>query len=144
MEAQLLALSPCAGIERLKSGSGFHTWTPEEVAQYEAHHPLGSKARLALHLALFTGLRLSDIAIVGRQHVKDGWLKIRPGKTSQSSGVTAEVPILSDLQETIDATETGDLAFLVTDWRRPFTVDGLGNKMRQWCDQAKLFHCTTH
>lgn len=144
VKADLLTNNPCAGIERLKAGDGFHTWTLDEVAQYEAKHPAGSKARLALHLGLFTGLRLSDIAIVGRQHVKDGWLKIRPGKTAASSGVTVEVPLLPELQETIEATETGDLAFLVTDWGRPFSVDGLGNKMRQWCDQAGLPHCTMH
>jgi integrase len=144
VKADLLTLNPCAGIERLKSGDGFHTWTPDEVAQFELKHPLGTKARLALHLGLFTGLRLSDIAIVGRQHVKDSWLKIRPGKTAGSSGVTVEIPVLSELQETIDATDTGDLAFLVTEWGRPFSVDGLGNKMRQWCDQAELFHCTMH
>lgn len=144
VKADLLAINPCAGIDRLKAGDGFHTWTRDEVTQYEARHPVGTKARLALHLGLFTGLRLSDIAIVGRQHVRDGWLKIRPGKTSGSSGVTVEIPVLSELQETIDATETGDLAFLVTDWGRPFSVDGLGNKMRQWCDQAGLPHCTMH
>lgn len=144
IEADLLTLNPCAGIERLKAGDGFHTWTRDEVDQYEARHPAGSKARLALHLGLFTGLRLSDIAIVGRQHVKDNWLKIRPGKTLGSSGVTVEVPILLPLQETIDATECGDLAFLANDWGRPFTVDGLGNKMRQWCNQADLYHCTMH
>ncbi|WP_274631206.1 tyrosine-type recombinase/integrase [Arvimicrobium flavum] len=144
MDAQLVALNPCTGISRLKAGEGFHTWTLVEVEQYEARHLAGSKARLALHLGLFTGLRLSDIDIVGRRHVKDGWLKIRPGKTAGSSGVTVEIPVLSELQTTIDATQTGDLAFLVTDWGRPFSVDGLGNKMRQWCDQAELSHCTMH
>lgn len=35
-------------------------------------------ARLMLHLAMFTGLRLSDLAVVGRQHVKNGWLYHSP------------------------------------------------------------------
>src|SRR5262245_16167031 len=29
-------------------GNGFHTWTEDEIAQFEAHHPIGSKPRLAL------------------------------------------------------------------------------------------------
>lgn len=144
VDADLLKLNPCAGISRLKSGEGFHTWTLDEVTKFEERHPVGSKARLALHLAMFTGLRLSDLAIIGRQHVKDGWLKIRPGKTSGSSGVTVEVPVLAELQETIAKTPTGDLAFLVTEWGRPFSVDGLGNKMRQWCDEAGLPQCSMH
>lgn len=144
VDADLLRLNPCASIGRLKSGEGFHTWTLDEVAQFEARHPVGSKARLALKLAMFTGLRLSELAVVGRQHLRDGWLKIRPGKTAGSSGVIVEVPVLAELQEAIDGTTTGDLAFLVTEWGRPFSTDGLGNKMRQWCDEAELPQCSMH
>lgn len=136
--------NPAIGIEHLHSGDGFHTWTVDEVRQFEARHPLGSKARLALHLGLFTGLRLSNLAPLGRQHIRDGWLYVRPGKTAKSSGVVVEIPVLPELLATIDATETGDLAFLINDLGRPFTVNGLGNKMRQWCDQAELPQCSMH
>lgn len=36
-------------------GGGFHTWTEDEITAYEARHPVGSKARLALDLMLYTG-----------------------------------------------------------------------------------------
>lgn len=143
-EARLVAINPCNGIRRLRSGEGFHGWTQEEVRRFEARHEAGSKARLALHLALYTGLRLGDLAKVGRQHVRDGWLSYRPGKTSGSSGVAIEIPILPELQASIEAGPTGELTFLVTDYGRPYSVDGLGNKFRQWCDQAGLPHCTAH
>jgi hypothetical protein len=39
---------------------GFHSWTDEEIAQFEARHPLGSRQRLALGLMLYTGQRRSD------------------------------------------------------------------------------------
>jgi integrase len=136
--------NPAIGIEHLYSGDGFHAWTVDEVRQYEARHPLGSTARLALHLGLFTGLRLSDLAILGRQHVRDGWLYVRPRKTGKSSGVVVEIPVLPELQVTIDASEIGDLTFLINELKRPFTVNGLGNKMRQWCDQADLPQCSMH
>lgn len=136
--------NPAIGIEHLHSGDGFHAWTVDEVRQYEERHPQGSKARLALHLGLFTGLRLSDLATLGKQHIRDGWLYVRPGKTGKSSGVVVEIPVLAELQATIEATETGDLTFLITDLGRPFTVNGLGNKMRQWCDQASLPQCSMH
>jgi hypothetical protein len=32
--------------------------------------------------------------------------------------------------------------WLVTHQGRPFTVAGFGNKMRQWCDEAGLPHCS--
>lgn len=144
ISAGLADRNPAIGIEHLHSGDGFHAWTVDEVRQFEARHPLGSKARLALHLGLFTGFRLSDLATLGKQHVRDGWLYVRPGKTGKSSGVVVEIPLLPELQATIDATETGDLTFLINDLGRPFTVNGLGNKMRHWCDQAGLPQCSMH
>ncbi|ASY57964.1 hypothetical protein [Sinorhizobium sp. CCBAU 05631] len=60
-------MNPAAKIKLLHSGDGFHTWTVEEVRQFEARHPAGSKARLMLHLALYTGLRLDSLAVLGRQ-----------------------------------------------------------------------------
>jgi integrase len=32
----------------------------------------------------------------------------------------------------------------VTEFRRPFTANGFGNKMRDWCNQAGLPHCSAH
>ncbi|RWO42814.1 MAG: site-specific integrase [Mesorhizobium sp.] len=144
IENEIVRSNPALGIKRLKSGDGFHTWSVAEVRQFEARHPPGSKARLALHLGLFTGLRRQDLAILGRQHVRNGWLHIRPQKTSNSSGVEVELPILPQLRATIDASACGDLTFLTSEWGKPFTVNSLGNKMRDWCDQAELPHCTLH
>jgi integrase len=48
---------------------GFHTWSRDEVRQYEARHPTGTKARLALALFLYTGVRISDVVQIGRAHV---------------------------------------------------------------------------
>ena len=43
---------PTLGIKPPKLGSeGWHTWTEEEIAQFEAMHPIGSKARLAFAFA---------------------------------------------------------------------------------------------
>jgi site-specific recombinase XerD len=33
---------------------------------------------------------------------------------------------------------------LVSDQGRAFTINGLGNKMRDWCDAAGLPQCTSH
>lgn len=144
IDNDLAETNPAAKIKLLYSGDGYHTWTVAEVHQYEARHPAGSKARLMLHLALYTGLRLDNLAILGRQHVRGGLLTIRPGKTKKSSGVVVEIPVLAELQKTIDECETGNLTFLITEFGKPFTTNGLGNKMRDWCDQAGLPHCTTH
>jgi integrase len=97
-----------------------------------------------LHLAMFTGLRLSDLAVLGRQHIQDGWLVIRPKKTDRSGGISVEIPVLPILSKTIDASPCGDPTFLVSEWNASFTVNGLGNKMRDWCDQAGMPQCSAH
>ncbi|EJC75599.1 site-specific recombinase XerC [Rhizobium leguminosarum bv. trifolii WSM2012] len=137
-------INPCNGIKRLKSGDGWHTWTLEEIEQFEAKYAPGSTARRALAVFMFTGLRLSDAAILGRQHLENGWIRIRPGKTRKSSGVEVNVPILPDLAVELDCVPAGQMTFLVTEYGKPFSDKGLGNKMRQWCDEAGLFHCSAH
>ena len=55
---------------RAIKGDGFHTWTDDEIAQFEAHHPIGTKPRLALALLLYTAQRRSDVVRMGRQHIQ--------------------------------------------------------------------------
>lgn len=47
-----------------KNADGYHSWTDDEIAKYEARHPIG-KARLALALLLYTGQRRSDVVTMG-------------------------------------------------------------------------------
>ncbi len=36
------------------------------------------------------------------------------------------------------------LTFLVTEYGKPFSKNGFGNKMKEWCIAAGLPHCTVH
>jgi integrase len=146
VEVEHLPINPAAKVKKLVSGSqGFHTWSIEEVRQYEAHHPIGSKSRLALALLLFTGQRRSDIVRLGPQHVKDGWLTFTQAKNAARKPVKIEIPLLAELQAIILATPTGHLSFLVTAFGKPHTAKGFGNSFRRWCDEAKLpEHCSAH
>ena len=77
VEYDIADRNPAKDVRYLKSASeGYHTWSLEEVQQFEAHHPVGTKARLALSLLLYTGQRRSDIVCLGRQHVRDGWITL--------------------------------------------------------------------
>jgi hypothetical protein len=43
-------------VRRIKYATeGFHTWTPDEVAQFEARHSIGDEIRQAVHAAGFAG-----------------------------------------------------------------------------------------
>lgn len=75
---------------------------------------------------------------LGRQHVREGWLRFTTVKTH----VSVEIPILPALQDTIDASPIGDLAFLVTEKGQAFTAAGFGNWFRDRCNEAGLSRCS--
>jgi site-specific recombinase XerD len=79
VENDYVAENPCSEVKPFATpkSDGHHTWTLEQVAMYRDHHKVGTRARLAIDLLLFTGLRRSDIIKVGRQHIKEGVLSFR-------------------------------------------------------------------
>ena len=138
--------NPTVALDRVPYESdGYHTWTEEEIAQYEAHFPAGTMARLALDLFLHTGQRVSDVARMGRQHIKDGILTIRQDKSrgSKKAGNLVEIPI-HGLLETLDALPRTNMTFMTTAYGRPFTARGFGNRVKKWCKEAGLPQCSAH
>lgn len=131
-----LETNPCDGVAAIRAKiKGFHTWTIDEVARYRAKHEVGTRARLALDLLLFTGLRRSDIILIGRQHVRDGVLSVRTKKT----GAMVHIPVFSELRASIEATKTGDLAFLTAERGKPFSSPvAFGAWFKKQCIAAGL------
>jgi integrase len=141
VEMGLRADDPTRDVKSICINSdGYHSWTDDEIAQFEHHHPVGSRARLALALLLYSGQRRADAVKMGRQHVRDGVLTVRQQKT----GVELAIPVHPDLAAIIAETPTNNLPFLVTAFGQPFTAAGFGNWFREQCDQAGLKHCSAH
>ena len=92
---------------RIKS-EGYHSWTEEEIAQFEATHPIGSPERLAFALLLHTGQRRGDVIRMGPQHIRDGYLHVKQSKT----GAELWIPVTPQLQEIIAASPVNQLAFI--------------------------------
>lgn len=137
--------NPAREVSYFKSSStGFHTWTVEEVRQYEAKHAIGTKARLAIALLMFTGQRRSDITRLGRQHARNGKLTFTQHKGRKHKPTQLTLPILPALQRIMNASPCGEMTYLVNDFQRPFTDAGFGNKFRKWCNEAGLKHCSAH
>ncbi|MGA2312720.1 MAG: tyrosine-type recombinase/integrase [Xanthobacteraceae bacterium] len=125
------------GITAPKAKSDKHpSWPPEIMAQYEARHPVGTKARLAFALARYTGAGRSEVAKVGPQHIVDGGEIIIARK---KTGVPAHIPMHPELCAIIEASPiTGLTSFLITKTGKPFSPNDLSDEFRQWCDQAGL------
>ena len=143
MSMDMLSVDPLAGIKLVPiKSNGHHPWEPDECAKFEAHHKLGTRARLAYELMLQVGHSRCDIVRMGRQHVRNVTLSLRRQKT----GVAFDVTVMPMLQAAIDAMPVSDhLTFLITAHGKPFTAAGFGNWFREQCDAAGLpKRCTSH
>jgi integrase/recombinase XerD len=144
-EAGHMDTNPAIGVKPFSRHSdGWHTWSDEEVKQYEQTHPVGTKARLAMVLLLHTAGRREDAVRLGPQHCRMGRVRFTQAKNEHRKPIIVDLPLSAELAEIIAATPTGHLAFLVTEYGRPFSTKGFGNKMRVWCDQAGLTQCSAH
>src|SRR2546423_5604580 len=71
IEIGLRADDPTRDVRAIRiKTDGFHSWTDDEIAQFERHHPIGSRARLAMALLLYTGQRRGDVIRMGPQHIR--------------------------------------------------------------------------
>ena len=143
----LAKTNPARDVKMLPPNNpdGFHTWTREEVRQYQDRHPSGTKARLALALFLYTGVRISDAVRLGPQLTRNGVICFTEQKNRANKPKHREVPILPVLRAELDANPSGHLSYLVTEWGRPYaSPKAFGNRFKAWCVQAGLPHCTAH
>ncbi len=141
VEAGLRADDPTRDVRAIRvKSSGFHSWADEEISQFEARHPVGSRARLALALLLHTGQRRSDVVRMGRQHMRDGILQVQQVKT----GAELTIPVHPALPSIIAEMPANNLTFLTTQFGKPFTAAGFGNWFREQCNAAGLPHCSAH
>lgn len=137
---------PTLGVTRRKvKSTGFKTWDEASIERFEATHAIGTKARLALALLLYTGQRRSDVVKLGRQHVHNDVLTIDQGKTEGGEQAHLEIPVHPKLAEIIAATPMiGVKTFLVTSFGKPFSSNGFGNWFRELCDQAGCPDVSAH
>jgi integrase len=143
VEAKLRPDDPTEGVKSPKaarkdddddSEDGHRTWADDEIAQYEAYWPIGSLPRLAFALALYTAQRRSDVLRMGPGMVKNGVMTLRQQKTK----TTVHIPIDPRLREILDASDCGEMVYLVTNRKGSYTNGSLGNAFRRWCNEAGL------
>jgi integrase len=112
--------------------SGYHVWTLEEVEQFEARWPIGTRERLAMSIMLYTGLRRGDASRVGKQHIRDGVISIKTEKT----GAWVYLPIVPALAQIIEASKTGDLVLVASHDGRQMTKRYFGKWFKNACVAA--------
>jgi integrase len=132
---------PTLGLKVAKHKSdGFWTWSEEDIAAFQAHHPIGTKPRLALELLLHTAQRRADVIRLGPQHVRDGVVSVRQQKTAK----TLAIPVCPSLAAALDATPPKHLTFLVTEDGKPFDAMAFTKWFRRCCNAAGLQGYSAH
>lgn len=142
LEADWIKIDPTHGVRKVRHTSeGFRTWTEEDIARFESAYPIGTRARLALALLIFTAARRSDVVHFGPQHIKNGRIIFRQQKT----GGDVDIPIHPELRDILDATPSGHLTFLVTREGKSFTPPGFTNWSHDMAVKAGLpAGCSPH
>src|SRR6478736_6069790 len=131
-----IGADPSSGIRRAKGGE-VRAWTDDEIRQYENHWPIGTKQRTA------TGQRRSDVHRMTWRDIspKTGRIKV----IQQKTGVKIEVPLHRDLLVVLEKARHNHVSILVTEWGKPFTVDGFSGFMRDAIRAAGLpLDCQPH
>lgn len=143
-------LAKDVALLKRKDTGGHIPWTFEQIELYKERHPIGTKAHLALMLFLLLGQRISDVARIGRPHIRrpehigpqlrkihpGRWLAFRQHKNRNSKPVDLVIPILPALETVLAASPCGRLTFLETEFNRPYTTKGLGNWFERRCVEA--------
>jgi integrase len=73
VSVRLTASDPTLNVKvktRSKRKGGYPPWTDEDMAKFEARWPRGTRERVIFDILAYTGLRIGDVAILGRQHLK--------------------------------------------------------------------------
>jgi integrase len=137
----MISVNPAVGMRMyLSHGDGYHAWTEEEIAQFEAAHPIGTKARLALALLLHTGQRVSDVARMGWQHVTGDVIAIKQQKT----GTALKIPLHPELRAMLVALPKTNLTFILSERGAPFAAKNFSDWFKRQCRIAGLHHCSAH
>ncbi len=149
MKYELHSQNPAAQVEYLQSSAdGIRAWMIEDVDQFKAAHPVGTMARLVLTLALHTGQRKSDLIRLGPRNIRTDnsgtWIHLVQQKNNERNPVRLDLPLQPELKRILEVTQTGDETFIITEFGKPFSEGGFGNRFRRWCDAAGLTGLSVH
>ena len=126
--AEHVKSDPTAGKSVTKPKTkGFPEWTEEELDQYAAHWPLGTRERVMWGVFCFTGLRRGDAARLGKQHIRNGVITIDTEKT----GTRVTIPVLPELAEIMAAGPLGELSIIATKKGQPIRKEVIGNLIQE-------------
>src|SRR5215472_11780167 len=108
---------PTLRIRTFPEGA-IHTWTEDEIAQFEARWPKGTRERTAFALFLYTGQRRSDVVRMAWTDLAGDSIKVVQLKT----GARLTIRLHPELQEILRYWPRSHIAILTTVFGKPLQL----------------------
>lgn len=129
--------------------AGWRAWTMEERRKFEARWPDGSTPRAAYAMALWLGLRRSDVATLQWDAVdfEKKRVTVVPSKRTARGPKTLKLLLLPPLEAALRVTSRRTATILSTEYGKPFSEKSLTGMMAHWTFLAGMGEnsgCTFH
>nr|WP_244422831.1 tyrosine-type recombinase/integrase [Bradyrhizobium sp. ORS 278] len=135
-----LKVNPSEGIKRGKSKE-IRGWTDNELAAFEARWPFGTRQRAAYEMMLNVGTARADTHLTTWTQADNEVFEYTRRKTD----VAVLVQQADSLCQALAALPRRHVTILVTEWGKPFSVDGFSGWMRDAMTAAGLpLDCKPH
>ncbi len=140
IDRNLMATNPCQDVtQREKPSQGHRTATDADLEKYENYHRDNPDALFAIHLLKKTGVRVSDLMLLGRQHLDDDVLVFRCKKNKRLCELTLDPATISMLRA------TPELTFVTTCDGTPYASEkAMSQRVSKWFKQAGVEDITGH
>lgn len=147
IEREYVRENPALTIRKIyKKGKGATPWKAADVKRFFAFHKKGTKPHVAMSVLLWTGCRIEDLTMLGREHecVIDGIEALRwTPKKKHSTEVS--VPLLPPLKEATRAPTVQGRTYVLGRGGKPFASgDSMSAMFIRWCNQAGLDGLSAH
>jgi enterobacteria phage integrase len=96
--------NPFAGMSGYQLGTR-RTWTEDDLAQFEARWPLGTRERLAFAVLLYTGQRVGDAVKITMADIARGWISVVQEKTAEDDDDIQKIPVHAALLRAVKAVD---------------------------------------
>lgn len=131
---------------------GHRKWPDGIIAQYRAHHAVGTPARTCLKLALWLRNRRSDIARLTWDKLITEAVELGNGETREmqafsfrqkknskrTGGKEMFLPMRKDLAIALEPLDRDSGVVLLNRYGKPFSEKSLTGMMQHWCRQAGI------
>lgn len=135
----LVRHNPFVGVALPREGKGFRPWSEDDISQFLARWPEGSRARLALLLLLHTAQRRSDVVRMGSRDLRGGVLTFVQSKGRKGAPERVlKIPLHPDLLSAISRLPKENATFLVTAYGRPMSAAGFSGWFTDCARKAGL------